>query len=181
MAAQAAAGYTTSSTGSKASKSRKQANDALTEAAVQQLKSMLHVRGIGKGYERLLRDKGIQTVEQLSGGIISTLEKTATDGITWSPAVKYLQVNSSSLGFCDKSSASRGILYPSNHDRACVAAALHILPQVHCRMSCKHGLRWQSSWNYCASVRIGLHSTGCINSCNLPALHMRLSVPMQTS
>ncbi|WIA28596.1 hypothetical protein OEZ86_011136 [Tetradesmus obliquus] len=63
----------------------------MTEAAVQQLKSMLHVRGIGKGYERLLRDKGIQTVEQLSGGIISTLEKTATDGITWSPAVKYLQ------------------------------------------------------------------------------------------
>jgi predicted flap endonuclease-1-like 5' DNA nuclease len=64
----------------------------MAEAAVQQLKSMLHVRGIGKVYERLLRDKGIQTVEQLSDQVISTLEKECRDGMTWSPALQYLQV-----------------------------------------------------------------------------------------
>ena len=138
MAAQSAAGYTTSSASSKASKSRKQADDAMTEAAVQQHKTMLHETVIGKGYERLLRDKGIQTVEQLSGGIISTLEKTTTDGITWSPAVKYLQVNSSSLQFCDKGSASSSILYPSKHGRTCVAA-LHVVLKVHFHVSRKHG------------------------------------------
>jgi hypothetical protein len=93
LAAQAAAAYSTrSSSGSRSSKVRKQA-EAMTEAAVQQLKSMLHVRGIGKGYEKLLRDKGIQSVEDLSGRIISRLEATANQETTWSPAVQYLQVS----------------------------------------------------------------------------------------
>ncbi|KAF6264466.1 hypothetical protein COO60DRAFT_1634365 [Scenedesmus sp. NREL 46B-D3] len=70
----------------------------MTEAAVQQLKSMLHVRGIGKGYEKLLRNNGIQTVEQLSGNIIRKLEAEARDGVTWSPALKYLQVRVEHVG-----------------------------------------------------------------------------------
>jgi hypothetical protein len=94
LAAQAAAGYSTrSSSSSKSSKGRKQAEEAMTEAAVQQLKSMLHVRGIGKVSEKLLRDKGIQSVEDLSGRIISRLEAEATRETTWSPAVQYLQVS----------------------------------------------------------------------------------------
>jgi hypothetical protein len=96
LAAQAAAGYSTrssSSSSSKSSKGRKQAEEAMTEAAVQQLKSMLHVRGIGKVSEKLLRDKGIQSVEELSGRIISRLEAEATRETTWSPAVQYLQVS----------------------------------------------------------------------------------------
>jgi hypothetical protein len=93
LAAQAAAGYSTRSSSSKSSKGRKQAEEAMTKAAVQQLKSMLHVRGIGKVSEKLLRDKGIQSVEDLSGRIISRLEAEATRETTWSPAVQYLQVS----------------------------------------------------------------------------------------
>eukprot|EP00879_Flechtneria_rotunda_P004595 GHRR01004851.1.p1 GENE.GHRR01004851.1~~GHRR01004851.1.p1 ORF type:complete len:580 (+),score=187.65 GHRR01004851.1:155-1894(+) len=60
-------------------------------AAKAQLKSMLHVRGLGKSYQRLLQQQGIQTVQQLSDNIIKELNSAAGDSVTATPAVKYLQ------------------------------------------------------------------------------------------
>jgi predicted flap endonuclease-1-like 5' DNA nuclease len=56
------------------------------------LKSIKHVHGIGKSYEKLLRQQGIQTVEQLSNRILKELSGVAGD-LSDKPAIKYLQVS----------------------------------------------------------------------------------------
>lgn len=96
----------------RSSKSSK-AEAAAAEAAVQQLKSMLHVRGIGKKYETILRGQGIKTVEELSSNIINKLEDQAGERIALSPAMKYLQVR-----FCqasDRALAGHAALCTSVH------------------------------------------------------------------
>jgi hypothetical protein len=125
LAAQAAAGYSTRSGGSRSSKNRKQAEEAMTEAAVQQLKSMLHVRGIGKSYEKLLRDQGIKTVEALSGEIISRLEAKADHNTTWTPAVEYLLV---SVPPAASQPAGQQVLLaaPSNSELYCCYCLAHV-------------------------------------------------------
>jgi len=57
-----------------------------------QLKSIKHVHGIGKSYEKLLKQQGIQTVEQLSNRILKQLSGVAGD-LSDKPAIKYLQVS----------------------------------------------------------------------------------------
>lgn len=91
------------SSASEAQQQQQHMQQPAAPAPPQQPRSMLHVRGIGKSYQRLLMQHGIQTVEQLSDLVLQQLAGSSSSGggtppppddaLSGSAAVKYLQVS----------------------------------------------------------------------------------------